>query len=139
VAAAAPAAAPGGRGGRGRGGAAAGDAPAAPAPAGPPGGGGGGFGRGGPPPSVTLIVKTQDGREIRGVRRNEDTFSVQMVDASGQLHLLDKQKLASVTVENTSLMPGDYATRLSAADITNLVAYLHAQQGRDLRKTTAPR
>ena len=42
----------------------------------------------------------QDGREIRGVRRNEDTFSLQMVDATGQLHLLDKLKLASVTVEN---------------------------------------
>ena len=44
------------------------------------------------------VVKTLDGREIRGVRRNEDTFSLQMVDASGQLHLLDKLKLASVAV-----------------------------------------
>ena len=33
-----------------------------------------------------------DGKEIRGVRRNEDTFSLQMVDATGQLHLLDKLK-----------------------------------------------
>ena len=32
-------------------------------------------------------------REIRGVRRNEDTFSLQMVDASGPLHLLDKLQL----------------------------------------------
>jgi PQQ-dependent dehydrogenase (methanol/ethanol family) len=105
-------------------------------PAGGRGAGGGGGGRGGGAPTM-LVVKTQDGREIRGVRRNEDTFSVQMVDASGQLHLLDKQKLASVTVENKSLMPADYATRLQAADITNLVAYLHAQQGRDLAKTSA--
>ena len=50
-------------------------------------------------------MKTHDGREIRGVRRNEDTFSLQMVDSSGQLHLLDKTKLASVAVENTSLHP----------------------------------
>jgi len=85
---------------------------------------------------VTLIVKTQDGREIRGVRRNEDTFSVQMVDASGQLHLLDKAKLASVTVDTKSLMPADYRTRLTSAEIDNLVAYLHAQQGRDLTKTS---
>jgi PQQ-dependent dehydrogenase (methanol/ethanol family) len=42
-----------------------------------------------------------------------------------------------VTVENKSLMPADYATRLSAADITNLVAYLHGQQARDLNKTSA--
>ena len=41
-------------------------------------------------------VKTKDGREIRGVRRNEDTFSLQMIDTSGQLHLLDKRTLASV-------------------------------------------
>ncbi len=50
---------------------------------------GGRGGRGASTP-VTVVVKTQDGREIRGVRRNEDTFSLQMIDASGQLRLLDK-------------------------------------------------
>src|SRR5436853_5411678 len=97
--------------------------------------GGRGRGRGGAPPQ-TIVAVTQDGREIRGVRRNEDTFSVQMVDASGQLHLLDKSKLASVTVDTKSLMPADYRTRLTSAEIDNLVAYLHAQQGRDLTKTS---
>ena len=89
------------------------------------------------PPTATVVVKTEDGRDIRGVRRNEDTFSVQIVDASGQLHLLDKRKLASMHVENRSLMPADYATRLSPADITDVVAYLRTLQGRDLRKTMA--
>src|SRR5262249_8552377 len=51
----------------------------------PPSGGG----RGAPPP-VTIVAKTRDGRDIRGVRRNEDTFSLQLVDAAGRLHLLDK-------------------------------------------------
>ena len=97
--------------------------------------GAGGGGRGGAAAPTTIVVKTPDGREVRGVRRNEDTFSLQMVDASGQLHLFDKLKVTSVTVENKSLMPGDYATRLSAADITNLVAYLRGQQGRDMNKT----
>src|SRR5215467_6667494 len=36
-------------------------------------------GRGGP---SHLVARTADGRELRGVRRNEDTFSLQMVDAS---------------------------------------------------------
>ena len=58
---------------------------------------------GGGAPTVTVVVKMQDGREIRGVRRNEDTFSLQMVDSSGQLQLLDKTKLASVTVDTGSL------------------------------------
>ena len=50
---------------------------------------------------------------------------------------IDKLKVASVTVENRSLMPNDYATRLSPAEITNIVAYLRMQQGRDLSKTVA--
>ena len=53
------------------------------------------------------LVKTLDGREIRGVRRNEDTFSLQMIDTSGQLRMLDKLKLASVEVQTTSLHPPD--------------------------------
>jgi len=80
---------------------------------------------------VTVVVKTRDGKEIRGVRRNEDTFSLQMVDAAGQLHLLDKLQLASLTVENKSLMPDDFATRLTAAEIDGLVAYLRGQQARN--------
>ena len=86
-----------------------------------PGARGGGGGRGAPPP-VTVVARTQDGREIRGVRRNEDQFSVQMVDAAGRLHLLDKLTLASVTIENRSLMPNDYATSgCHPTEITNLV------------------
>jgi PQQ-dependent dehydrogenase (methanol/ethanol family) len=93
-----------------------------------------GAGRGGVTPA-TVTVKTLDGREIRGVRRNEDTFSLQMIDMAGQLHLLDKSKLASVVVGDTSLHPPDYATRLSADDIANLVAYLRMLTSRDMSKT----
>jgi PQQ-dependent dehydrogenase (methanol/ethanol family) len=91
-------------------------------------------GRGGPQP-VTIVVKTLDGREIRGVRRNEDTYTVQMIDANGRLHLIDKSKMASVVVEDRSFMPGDYSKRLTADEITNLVAFLKAQHGRDYSKT----
>jgi hypothetical protein len=85
---------------------------------------------------VTIVAKMPDGREIRGVRRNEDMYSAQIVDVSGQLHLLNKLQ-ATVTVENRSLMPGDYATRLSADDITNIVGFLRMQQGRDQNKIVA--
>jgi len=80
-------------------------------------------GRGAVPPQV-ITVALEDGRQIRGVRRNEDTFSAQIVDASGALHLVDKLKAKSYRVENTSLMPGDYATRLSPAEVNDVVAYL---------------
>jgi PQQ-dependent dehydrogenase (methanol/ethanol family) len=90
-----------------------------------------------PPRPQVIVVKTRDGREIRGVRRSEDTFSVHIADVSGQLHLLDKSTLADLQYEDRSLMPGDYGTRLSAAELRDLLAYLHTLQGRDLSKTAA--
>ncbi len=103
---------------------------------GAPSAGGRGGGRGGTTPA-TAIVKTLEGREIRGVRRNEDTFSLQMIDVAGQLRMFDKRQLSSVLIDNTSLHPPDVATRLSADEIANLVAYLRTLQGRDLTKTAS--
>src|SRR5262245_13480788 len=99
-------------------------------------GGRGSRGRGAAPPQV-IVAATKDGREIRGVRRNEDTFSVQMVDATGQLHLLDKAKLASVRVESRSLMPGDYGTKLTSSELNDLVAFLSARRARDPKPNAA--
>jgi PQQ-dependent dehydrogenase (methanol/ethanol family) len=91
-------------------------------------------GRGGGAPLV-VVARRPDGREIQGVRRYEDTFSLQLVDASGQLHLLDKTKLAEVRRETRSLMPQDYATRLTDSDLQNLLAYISTLKARDLTKT----
>jgi alcohol dehydrogenase (cytochrome c) len=105
--------------------------------AGPVGGRAGGRGgAGAATASVTVIVKDRDGREVRGLRRNEDTFSLQMIDANGTLHFIDKMKVAQIRVDPTSLMPA-YGTRLTPAEIDNLVAYLAAQHERDVSKTIA--
>ncbi len=90
-------------------------------------------GRGGP---ATVVARTRDGREVRGVRRNEDTFSVQMMDASGQLYVIDKTA-GQVRYENRSLMPADYGSRLSAQELQDVVAYLGTLKGRDESKTVA--
>jgi alcohol dehydrogenase (cytochrome c) len=82
-----------------------------------------------------VVVKTSDGRELRGVLRIEDTFSLQMMDVSGKLHLLDKAHIQDERYEFKSLMPDDFAKRLSAAEIQNVVAYLKTLNGRDLAKT----
>ena len=84
-----------------------------------------------------VVAKTRDGREIRGLRRNEDTFSLQMMDAAGTFHLLEKKGLAEVRYEEKSLMPDDYGRRLSAPEMDNLVAYLKTLRVRDLAKTAA--
>jgi len=91
----------------------------------------------GPIRPQVVVARTKDGREIRGVRRNEDTFSVQVVDASGALHLLDKLQLASFRVENTSLMPPDYQQKLTERELGDLVAYLSARRERTLDVSAA--
>ncbi|HUQ94693.1 MAG TPA: PQQ-binding-like beta-propeller repeat protein [Bryobacteraceae bacterium] len=83
----------------------------------------------------TIVARTKEGKEIRGIRRAEDTFSLHILDASGKLFRLDKRDLVSATIEQRSLMPGDFAQRLSEAEIESLVAYLRARTGRDLTKT----
>ena len=84
-----------------------------------------------------VVVKTRDGREIRGLRRNEDTFSLQLMDAAEQFHLLEKRALAEVRYEEKSMMPDDYGRRLSAAETDNVVAYLKTLRVRDLAKVAA--
>jgi alcohol dehydrogenase (cytochrome c) len=93
----------------------------------------GGGGRGGGPPVV--VVKTDDGREIRGARRLEDTYSLQIMDRAGKLHLLDKAHIRDERYEFKSLMPDDLGKRLSAGEIQDVVAYLKTLDGRDLAKT----
>ncbi len=69
----------------------------------------------------TVEVKTKAGATIRGVKKNDDTFSVQMMDTAGRLHLLLKKDLASFEEPYRSLMPG--AAR-NTAEVNHLLAFL---------------
>jgi len=85
----------------------------------------------------TVAVKTTDGRQIRGLRKNEDTFTLQLMDVAGNFHLLQKKNLAEIKYEDQSLMPEDYGKQLSPDELQNLVAYLKSLQVRDLAKVAA--
>ena len=74
----------------------------------------------------TVTAVTADGRTIVGVPMNEDTFTLQLMDTSERVHSLDKKTLKSIRHENRSLMPAYDASRLSNADLDNLVAYLQS-------------
>jgi putative heme-binding domain-containing protein len=68
-----------------------------------------------------------DGREVRGVVRNYSNYSVQFQDTAGELYLLDTAALKDLRLERASPMPSDYGKRLTAAEITDLVAFLARQ------------
>jgi len=74
-----------------------------------------------------VVVKLKDGREIQGVAKNFSNYSMQVLDAGGQLHLLQKAAVANVVFRAKSWMPDDYAERLTAAEIDNLVSFLSRQ------------
>src|SRR5260370_879338 len=71
-----------------------------------------------------VTVVTADGKQIKGVALNEDSFSVQMMDTSEQIHLLEKDKLRSFQKSRESMMPVYKPDVLSDKDLDDIVAYL---------------
>jgi alcohol dehydrogenase (cytochrome c) len=94
----------------------------------PAAGGGGGRGRGGRGGGnvgrATVTVTTADGKVYKGTRKSQDTFTIQFIDTTGQYRSFDRADLKDLKIDNTSLMPSDYATRLTAAEIRDVAAYL---------------
>lgn len=74
----------------------------------------------------TVTVVLPDGTEIKGVTLNEDNFSLQMMDTSEQIHLLEKDKLRSIKKSRESLMPAYDKSTLSDQDLNDIIAFLLA-------------
>ena len=76
---------------------------------------------------VRLTLK--DGARVEGVIRNEDNFSIQLVERDGRFRNLDKQRIASLArLGKESLMPSGIARELSAEELQNLLAFLDRQR-----------
>jgi cytochrome c oxidase cbb3-type subunit 3 len=72
----------------------------------------------------TITAVTAEGKEIKGVALNEDNFSVQLMDASENVYLLEKDKLHSFKKSRESMMPVYKPDLLSDKDLDDVVAYL---------------
>jgi putative heme-binding domain-containing protein len=68
-------------------------------------------------------VVTRDGKTIRGKLLNQDPFSLQMLDASGQLVALARSDLRDAHFVDPPAMPS-YRGKLTGAQMDDLVAYL---------------
>jgi putative heme-binding domain-containing protein len=76
------------------------------------------------PRNRTVVVALPSGKMIEGLARNEDNFSMQLLTRDGSLFLLTKSALKSLTYRQESPMPADYLTRLSPAEVEDLVNFL---------------
>jgi cytochrome c oxidase cbb3-type subunit 3 len=72
----------------------------------------------------TIVATTRNGHKFTGIARNEDNFSLQLQTADGAFHLFNKADLEHLEYQPTSLMPADYGTTLSPAELDDLISYL---------------
>ena len=77
----------------------------------------------------TVSVVTRGGERLRGIRLNEDDYSIQIRDIKEALRSFKKTDLKEVKLEPGSLMPA-YGTTLTATELDNLIAYLNSLRGK---------
>jgi putative heme-binding domain-containing protein len=71
----------------------------------------------------------RDGSTITGRLMNQDTFSVQVLDANARLRLFDKDAVRELTILKESPMPS-YRDTLDTQELADLVTYLTTLKGR---------
>lgn len=73
-------------------------------------------------------LASRDGKKAAGVRLNEDTWSLQLLDSSDRLLSFWKKDLASLKVERRTPMPS-YKGKLTSQEIDDIVTYLAGLRG----------
>lgn len=79
---------------------------------------------------LMLEAVTASGQHVRGVRANEDTFSVQIRDAGGRYHSFRKSELKELRkLKGQTPMPS-FRDALAGSELEDIVAYLAGLRGR---------
>jgi cytochrome c oxidase cbb3-type subunit 3 len=76
------------------------------------------------PSSQVVTVTTKTGQKLTGVLRNEDNFNLELQGEDGRYHFLARGDATDVHYTRHSLMPGDYATRLTPKELNDIVSFL---------------
>ena len=74
-----------------------------------------------------VTVELKNGNEIQGVAKNNSNYSIQILDASGTLHLLNKRDLKQVDFRKASIMPDNYGQQLRPEELEDILAFLSRQ------------
>ncbi len=74
-----------------------------------------------------VSLTARSGEKVEGVVKNEDNFSLQVMDRSYQIHLLMRDDVEQIEYGMASLMSGDFGKTLSAKELQDLLAFLSRQ------------
>jgi putative heme-binding domain-containing protein len=78
-----------------------------------------------------VTITPPDGKPIEGVKKNEDLFSVQIMDTRERIQGYEKDKMKMVENGKKSAMPIFGPDRLSDSDLDDLLRYLQTLRGFD--------
>jgi len=78
-----------------------------------------------------VTLTPQSGPPITGVKKNEDLFSVQIMDTRERIQGYEKDQMKAVQNGTRSMMPAFGSGQLSASDLDDLVRYLQTLRGFD--------
>ena len=78
---------------------------------------------------LPVRIVTREGGEVRGIRVNEDAFTIQVRDAAGKFYSLRKSELELLDKQTGMSMMPSLASRLTAPQLADLVAYLSSLRG----------
>ena len=76
-----------------------------------------------------VTITPPDGVPIQGVKKNEDLFSVQIMDTHERIQGYEKDKMQTVENGKKSAMPVFGSDRLSDSDLDDLLRYLQTLRG----------
>ena len=76
-----------------------------------------------------VTLTTPGGQQIRGVKKNEDLFSVQIMDSASAFRDISAKTCGRSPDEKQSAMPVFGSDRLTDAQLDDLLAYLETLQG----------
>jgi quinoprotein glucose dehydrogenase len=81
-----------------------------------------------------ITVTMRDGTRLKGIAKNRDNYSIQLLDVGGKLHLIARADADKVELGGRSLMPDDFARRLSEEETRDVLAFLSHQSVRPREK-----
>ena len=91
----------------------------------------GDFGKQVDPSFAPTTLTASSGEHVQGVKKNEDLFSIQVIDMSGRIQGFEKDTLQALEVSTGSAMPVYTPEILSDRALEDLVSYLVTLRGFD--------
>jgi cytochrome c oxidase cbb3-type subunit 3 len=77
-----------------------------------------------PAQSNATTVVTRSGETVTGIVRSNDNFSISLQTLDGAFQFFQKSDLQQIDLGSHSLMPDNYGSTLSSAELNDLVSYI---------------